>query len=376
MADLNPFTGANAHTFVAMQVVPTLVEGMPGCGKTAIHEALATAMGRRFVPLVGSQCTPEDVGGLPVPDHVKFLCRMMPLAWTEALLTPGGFLFLDELTSVSPSVQAALLTVIQDKRVGDHRLDTDTLICAACNPHEITPNGIPLTLPTVNRFFVAQWEVDREAWLQGLSTLEWSAPVFPIVPADWKSRIPRWGTLVQTFLRRADNLDSVIPKDDVTRAFPTHRSWRNAVACLAAADAAGADMETDNTFVRLMVEGNVGEVAASQFVQFKTTFDLIDPLDLLDGRAQFKHREDRPDITLNVAAAVASAVSTPSTFTPERWDRAAAFMGGIGTSAHPEMALRYTNLLFKATQDFKYSPKAAALQPLIELSNALKAAVS
>jgi energy-coupling factor transporter ATP-binding protein EcfA2 len=364
-----------AHAFIAIQAgQPVLFVGPPGCGKTSTLAALSRALQRRFVGLLGTQCTPEDVSGLPVPDLVKKLCRMMPMAWVEALLTPGGFLFLDEFTAVPPSVQAALLTVIQDLRVGDLRLDLDTLVCAACNPSEITPNGQPLSLPTNNRFFHAVWQKDREAWLDGLETLTWEDPVFPVVPTSWRSQVPRWGTLTKTFLRRSDNLDSVIPTVDDQPAYPTERSWANAIRCLAAADAAGCDMSAGSKFVRLMVEGNVGETAAMQFATWRNSYDLVDPLELLDGTAKFQHDDARPDLTLNVCASVLSAVQSPATFTTDRWDAAAAFYAEVAKVAAPEIALKSTGALQKAAVANGYAPNAKALKPLIELGQRMKVA--
>ena len=359
--------------FVAMQAgIPTHVVGMPGCAKTALHMACAKAMGRRFIPLIGSQCTPEDVGGLPVPDMVARLCRMLPMSWVEAVLTPGGFLFFDEWGNVSPAVHASLLTVVQDKRVGDHHIDIDTIMAAASNPIDICPNGTPLSLPTTNRFFNAKWRNDTRAFLNGLVTCEWDAPELPILPVDWKTYIPKWGGIVSSFLSRNEAIINVPPKDDTTPSYPTERTWRNAVMCLAAADAVGADMDSDTTNVRLMVEGNVGEVATSQFAHFKQTLDLVDPLDIVDGKTKFVHRDDRPDLTMTVLGAVATAVSNATTFTPDRWDAAAIFFGEIGATAHPEIALRYTRVLLDATKTFKHSPSAKVMKPLIALNNSLK----
>jgi hypothetical protein len=271
-------------------------------------------------------------------------------------------------------VHASLLTVIQDKRVGDQHLDVDTMIVACMNPPEISPNGTPLTPPTANRFFIAEWKNDRAAWLRGLGTCEWEAPVFPIVPDDWKTRVPRWGALMTAFHTRFPDLDNVLPKDDTVLRFPTERTWRNAIMCCAAAEAAGADMFTDQSNVRLMVAGNVGEQYADQFCSFKSSMDVADPVEILDGVVTFKHRDERPDITMTVLAALASTVSTESTFTPDRWDRAAALFGEIGAASAPEMALRHTRILLDAAKQFKHTPSAKVLKPLIDMSNSLKSA--
>jgi hypothetical protein len=373
MVASNPFAHPMAHLFIAQQArIPTLVIGDPGDGKTALHRALCRAMNRRFILLLGSQCSPEDVAGLPVPDHVKFLCRMMPMWWVEAMLTPGGTLCLDEFMSVPPSVQAALLTVIQDKLVGEVYLDTDTIICAMANPLEQTPNGTPLSLPTLNRFFHAKWECDDEAWLDGLATCEWDAPPFPVVPAGWESLIPKWGARVASFHRRQEGVRSVVPKDDTTFSFPTRRTWENSIKCLAAADAAGADMTSNQQWVRAMVAGNVGEVVANQFSTFNAALDLVDPIEVLDGKAKFVHKDSRPDLTFALCASVVSALLAAGTFSEDRWNRGAALLGSVGTEVAPEIALKFTRLLHKAAADRKYAPPAKALKPLLELAAAMK----
>jgi hypothetical protein len=147
------------------------------------------------------------------------------------------------------------------------------------------------------------------------------------------------------------------------------------VKCLAAADAAGADMTSDQTFVRLMVTGNVGSVCGDAFANFNGTLDLIDPLELVDGKAKFKHNESRPDLTFTVAAAVVSTVHAQATFSGPRWDAAARFLSEIGQEVAPEIALKYTGLLKKAAQANGYTPNAKAVAPLVTLQKALAGAV-
>jgi len=352
----------------AMAGVPVLLVGPPGAGKTATINAMARSLKRRFVTLLGTQCSPEDIGGLPVPDNEKGLCRMLPMGWAEALFTPGGLLFLDELCAVAPAVQAAFLTLIQDLRVGDFHLSRDTVVIAATNPAAITPNGQPLSLPTVNRFFHAQWQKDRKAWLSGLRTLKWEDPVFPTLPTNWDQSgcVERWGGLLADFLTASDNLDSVVPEDDSQWAYPTERSWSNAVRCLAAADACGCDMTVGSKMVRSMIEGCVGDNATLQFVTWRAANDLVNPVDLLDGFVAFAHDPARPDRTITVTGAVMATLSGRD-FSPDRWDAAAKFLATVGEKASPELALRHTGELQRIASEKGYAPKAAALKPLIEL---------
>jgi hypothetical protein len=371
MVAFNAFANVNAAFFIALQArVPALARGLPGTGKSTIMAALAAAMGRRFVALIGSQCAPEDFGGMPVPDLKAKLCRLMPAEWVEAFLTPGGLLFLDEITAVSPSVRAALLTLITERHVGSVHLDHDTLMAAACNPEELCPNGTPLELAMNNRFFHHDWKVEREEWLDGMATGQWAAPTFPLVPSDWESMIPKWGGRFSAFLRRTDGLDNVPPSDE-SRAYPSQRSWHNAVKCVAAADAAGADLTSDQSFVRKMVAGNVGEVAADQFCQFNAAFDLVDPLAVVDGTAKFKHNPARPDLTFCVCASIASAMLGQG-FSEDRWNAAAGFFAGLAKDTGPEIPLRYTGLLNQAAAARKYAPPAKVLAPIVELAKSLR----
>ena len=370
---MNLFADHNAPFYIAVQArVPCLAEGLPGTGKSTILAALAAALGRTFRAMYGTQCAPEDVSGLPVPDLVRRLTALLPMAWVEALLTPGGFLFFDEITAVSPSVRAALLTVLTERRVGDLTLDIDTMMAAACNPADLCPNGTPLEMACNNRFFHHQWKTPRDAWLDGLIDLNWDAPKFPLVPADWASRVPHWGARIQSFHRKAEGMENVPPKDDVVKAYPSERTWANAIRCLAAADAAGADMTSNQEFVRLMVAGNVGEVAANQFTQYNAACDLVDPIALIDRKAKFVHKDSRPDLTFCVCASVVSALLSESTFTTDRWDAAAEFLGDVGTNVAPEVAFKYTRLLQKAAADRRYAPDAKAVKPLIALAKAMK----
>jgi len=366
------FSHPMAHLYVAQQArVPTLVIGDPGDGKTACQRALAKAMNRRFALLLGSQCAPEDVAGLPIADHVKFLCRMMPMWWTEKLLTPGGMLCLDEFMACSPGVQSSLLTVVQDKLIGEVYFDVDTIICAMANPLEMTPNGSPLYLPTLNRFFHCEWECDDDAWMAGLPTCKWEAPTFPIVPSDWEEYIEKWGTRVTAFHRRHEGMRSVIPKDETTFSYPTRRTWENTIKCLAAADAAGADMTTDQTFVRKMVTGNVGKTAADMFCHFNSTLDLCDPIALLDGKEKFTHNEARPDLTFCVCASITTALLGRE-FSTDRWNAGITFLAGLAKDAGPEVPLRYTKAMTAAAEKHKYAPPAKVMAPVVELAKRLR----
>ena len=101
-----------AETIIAVQSgIPVHLIGRPGTGKTSFVGALGWVTGREVVTVIASIREPSDFAGLPVitkDDNVKFA----PPSWATHLAELGkGILFLDELSTAPPAVQAALLRV-------------------------------------------------------------------------------------------------------------------------------------------------------------------------------------------------------------------------------------------------------------------------
>jgi len=316
----------NEALYLALQVIPCLTCGGVGVAKSSILAALAEALGRAFVGVYGSNMLPEDFGGYPVPDHTAGIVRQMPPPWLVPLLNGMGFFLCDEVTNVQSQTQAGMLTVLTEKKVGDHTLPEDTIMVGACNPPELCPNATPLSAAMKNRFAHFPWEVNYDTWFTGLRAgCEWPAPTFPIVPAHWRDGLPQFGSLVEAFLRSAPDFRESMPTDETQMSFPTLRTWTYCVKACAAADAAG--YAKGHPIYKELAIACVGEAAGSAFTLYVAKLDLLDPESFLSGGATYTYVK-RPDANICLLTGLVRALRGNTT--PERWTAASKVFVEIG----------------------------------------------
>lgn len=119
---------------------PVLIQGETGTGKTTIARWLHQQGPRGAAPLVEVNCSalPENLAESELFGHERGAftdARTARMGLFEA--ANGGTLFLDELPSLSPSLQAKVLTVIEDHRIrrvgGNKVIRTDVRLLAATN---------------------------------------------------------------------------------------------------------------------------------------------------------------------------------------------------------------------------------------------------
>jgi len=331
VADVNGQQAAVEALGIAVAArVPVLLWGPPGTGKTSAVRAMADAMGWPCETVIASIREPSDFAGLPVVSggQVHFAAPR----WAQRLSDAGGgLLFLDEISTAPPAVQAALLRVVLERVVGDVDLPDGVVVVAAANPPEQTADGWDLSAPLANRFCHLSWEVEPQAFAQGMAG-GWPAPQLPSLPEDWESRLPHFRSLVAAFVTVRPGLTCEVPTDAARagRGWPSPRTWEMASRLWAAAMAAGASTEAETA----LVTGAVGDGAGVELLMWHEEMDLPDPEDLLadpDG-TEVPERGDRAFAVLSgVAAAVAAAP------TPERWLAGWKVLAKVGEHA-PDVA--------------------------------------
>jgi hypothetical protein len=262
---------------------PAIIWGLPGIGKTAMVEAIGASLGRPVRTIIGSLYEAADLVGLPVRDGDRV--RTMPRDWVlECLANPTTILFLDELTTVDPSVQAAMLRIVNERVVGDVKLpDTVSILCAA-NPPDSSAAGVDLSPPMANRLIHLYHEASARTFARGLRS-GWAQTAPLRVPCDFSRERQHWAAVMATFIERKPSMLHVIPQmsSDQGGPWPSPRTWDMAITVLAASAAAKASKSTQFQ----LVKGAVGEGAAIEFLNFAKHANLADPEALLANPGDF-----------------------------------------------------------------------------------------
>lgn len=351
-------------SIAAQAGVPVLLWGPPGSGKTSHVRALGEALGVRVEVVIASIREPADFSGLPVIR--EYGVEFAPPSWARRLAEDGGILFLDEISTAPPAVQAALLRVVLDRVVGDLPLPEDVAVVAAANPPEQAAGGWDLTPPLANRFCHLSWKADVGTWADGMLR-GWPRPAVPALPDGWTAYIPEQAAVVAAFVKARPHLLLQVPKDESLggKAWPSPRTWELAARLLAAARSVNASEDVEAG----LVGGCVGDGAGLEFLGWHRALDLPDPEDVLRGPDGFVLPQ-RGDQAYAVLASVVSAALRHLT-TP-RWLAAwivlarAADQGGADVAAWAAKALagaRKPGLPLPKEEALRFTPllKAAGL---------------
>ncbi|OHV47265.1 MULTISPECIES: MoxR family ATPase [unclassified Pseudofrankia] len=288
--------------------LPVLLWGEPGIGKTAALTQLAASLDLPLTTVIASVHEPSDFAGLPVvgDDPAAQGIPMAPPDWAVRLVRAGrGLLFLDELSTAPPAVQAALLRLVLERRIGALRLPAGVRIVAAANPRSSAADGWELSPPLANRFVHLPWTHDPDVVVRGLGGT-WPAVTLPRLD---RARLPE----AVVFARRAvcgllaarPGLVHRLPDGNARRggAWPSPRSWEMTLRLVAFATAAGTSREV----LSMLARGTVGDGPGLELLASLDRLDLPDPETLLADPAAADLPE-RGDLRQAVLDGVVDAV--------------------------------------------------------------------
>ncbi|POX60107.1 AAA family ATPase [Streptomyces sp. Ru62] len=345
-----------ALTLAVAADLPVLLWGEPGIGKTAALTQLAHSLGLPLTTVIASVHEPSDFSGLPIvgDDPAEQGVPMAPPQWAVELVRAGrGLLFLDELSTATPAVQAALLRVVLERKVGALQLPQGVRIVAAANPRASAADGWELSPPLANRFVHLHWSHDPEVVVRGLGGVWPRAELPRLVPERLPDAVAHARRAVCGFLRARPTLIHRLPSTETRRgaAWPSPRSWDAALTLLAFGTAASVSREV----LALLVRGAVGDGPGLELLAHLDRMDLPDPESLLADPA-FAELPVRGDLRQATLEAVVAAVGAR----PERqrWEAGWAVLVRALETGAPDLLVAPATTLAALRRDDWEVPEA------------------
>ena len=259
---------------------PIFLWGGPGIGKSEVVHQIAKNIEAKVIDIRLSLWEPTDIKGIPY-----FNSKENNMVWAQPSELPTStlakkhkniVLFLDEMNSAAPSVQAAAYQLILNRKVGTYTLPDNVLIVAAGNREADKGVVYRMPAPLANRFIHLEMKPEFDDWF------EWAV----------EHNIHKDVVGYLTFSKK--DLYDFDPKSP-SRSFATPRSWSFVSELL-------SDDLDENTVTDL-VSGAVGEGLAVKFMAHrKVASELPNPSEILEGKiTEMKSKEISAMYSLTVS---------------------------------------------------------------------------
>ena len=242
---------------------PMFLWGPPGIGKSEVVAEITQEMGGFMIDLRLGQMDPTDIRGIPF--YNKEAGKMdwaPPIDLPDAEFAsqyPIVVLFMDEMNSAAPAVQAAAYQLVLNRRIGKYFLPDNVVLIAAGNRE--SDKGVTYRMPTplANRFVHVEMRPDFAAW------------------QEWAVRNQIHKDVVGYLSFAKQDLYDFDAKSS-SRAFATPRSWTFVSELL-------ADEDLDDVTATDLIAGTVGEGLAVKFqAHRRIAGKLPTPEDVLSGK--------------------------------------------------------------------------------------------
>lgn len=243
---------------------PIFLWGPPGIGKSDIVHQIGDDLNAHVVDIRLSLWEPTDIKGIPY-----FNSNANTMSWAPPSELPSAefaakhkfiILFLDEMNSAAPSVQAAAYQLILNRKVGTYTLPDNVMIIAAGNREADKGVTYRMPAPLANRFVHLEMAVSFNDWF------------------DWAIDNSVHKEVIGFLTYSKRDLYDFDPKSS-SRAFATPRSWSFVSELLAD--------EIEESVITDLVCGAIGEGLAIKFMAHRNNAKgLPNPEDILTGKVK------------------------------------------------------------------------------------------
>jgi hypothetical protein len=254
-------TAAVAAIKTALKVKrPIMLHGAPGIGKSDIIHQIGADTNRPVIDIRLALYDPSDLKGFPYFDPESKSMKWAPSSELPRDEFSNAIIFLDELVSAAPSVQAAAYQLILNRRVGEYVLPDNVDIVAAGN--RVSDRGVVYKMPAPlsNRFIHLELKVNVDEWI------------------DWALKKGLHKDVVGYISHMKQDLFTFDPKSS-GHAFATPRTWEFVSQILSMEDEIG-----EETAINL-ISGTIGDGLAVKYLAFrKHSAKLPKAMDILEGK--------------------------------------------------------------------------------------------
>ena len=240
---------------------PVFLWGPPGIGKSDIVKQIGDDAGREVVDVRLALWEPTDIKGIPYYNAEQGTMVWAPPAELPTNPTSTAIIFLDELNSAPPAVQAAAYQLILNRRVGTYKLPDGVDIVAAGNRDGDRGVTYRMPAPLANRFVHLEAKVDHDDWV------------------DWATLNKIHPEVVGYVGFAKQDLYDYDPKSP-SKAFATPRSWSFVSDLL-------GDTEIDTESLHNLVAGAIGDGLSVKFMAHRKVAGRMPKAgDILDGKVK------------------------------------------------------------------------------------------
>jgi hypothetical protein len=258
---VGPKNAKKSIRFAIKKRRPVFLWGPPGIGKSDIVKQIGEDAGREVIDVRLALWEPTDIKGIPYYNADQGKMVWAPPAELPTDPESTAIIFLDELNSAPPAVQAAAYQLILNRRVGTYELPKGVDVVAAGNREGDRGVTYRMPAPLANRFIHLEAKVDFDDFQ------EWA------VMNDVHPEVLGYVGFAKQDLYDFD------PKS-VSKAFATPRSWVFVSDLL-------KDEDCDVDTMHNLVAGAVGDGLAIKFMAHrKIAGRLPKALDILEGKVK------------------------------------------------------------------------------------------
>lgn len=216
---------------------PIFLYGVPGIGKTAVIQQIASEMGIGLITYSMTHHTRQSALGLPMIVHKKYSTAEFDISeytmseiiasvyeYMDKTGLKEGILFLDEVNCVSETLAPSMLQFLQYKMFGKHYLPEGWVIVTAGNPPEFNRSVNDFDIATLDRLKFIRITPDYAVWKK-----------YALLNKVHGSIISFLDSKPQSFFKVENTVDG--------KRFVTPRGWENLSNAIYMSEKLGMDVD-------------------------------------------------------------------------------------------------------------------------------------